>query len=314
MISCSFMIVNRNTCDLLLKCIDHIYKSTNSVSVEIIVVDNGSNDNSVGRTRAIFPEVKIIQAGRNLGFARANNLALTEVAGDYVILVNTDALLNDNCADTLINLLQSDPRIAMAGPQLLNSDGTLQTSYEAFPDLATETLNRSLLKRLFPKKYFGKRIKFSAPTPVDSIIGAVMAIRKSALDQVGGFDERYFFFLEETDLALSFQSLGMLVYHHPSATAVHLQGATAKVYKADARIEFYRSRYLFFEKHYGLVKRRILEGVVIINLTLNVLFWGTMTGFTFGVIENFRFNLALKYELWKWHILGRPEELGLPRV
>jgi GT2 family glycosyltransferase len=311
--SLSFIVVNRNTADLLIRCLDHIFHSTVQSSAEVIVVDNGSSDDSVSRVKERFPQVIVVEAGRNLGFAAANNRAMRQAKGEFVLLVNTDALLEKDCARSLLDVMEADPRAGMAGPQLLNADGSRQTSYEATPTLATETLNRSLLKRLFPAKFPGKHRRRSEPEQVETLIGAVMMIRRKALEQLGGFDEDYFFFLEETDLAVRMRQTGWKVVHDPRAEAVHLQGATASTHQAEARIEFYRSRYLFFRKHYGPGAMLFLKGVMTANLTLNVLVFGLASVLTLGRVEKVTAKCRVRAELWKWHLRGRPEGVGLPR-
>jgi GT2 family glycosyltransferase len=309
----SVIIVNRNTADLLVKCIDHVFNSELEQRPEVIVVDNGSEDGSIARVRSEYPEVLVMEAGRNLGFASANNRALGGAKGRYLLLVNTDAMLHRDCAGGLMRLMEKDPEIGMAGPQLFNEDGTRQTSYEAVPTIATETLNRSLLKRLFPGRFPGKARVLSGPEPVEALIGAVMMIRREALDQLGGFDEDYFFFLEETDLAVRMRKGGWKVIHCPVAGAVHLQGATAKTYQAAARIEFYRSRYLFFNKHYGSTASRMLKAAMAANLTLNVLALGSVTLLSLGKAQRVRSKFKVRAELWKWHLQGCPAGPGLPR-
>lgn len=309
----TFIVVNRNTADLLNRCLEFIFASELPQSPQIIVVDNGSTDDSVSRVRNAYPGVEIIEAGRNLGFAAANNRAFEKAVGSYLMLVNTDALLETDCAAKLVGLVESNPRIGMAGPQLLNHDGSLQTSYEAVPTLATETLNRSLLKRLFPKRFPSKATRLSDPEPVEALIGAVMIVRRKALEELGGFDEDYFFFLEETDLAVRMRQAGWLVMHEPEARATHLQGATAKSYQAGARIEFYRSRYLFFEKHYGISAMRFLKTVMVANLTLNAIALGLANLFTLGKSPGIAGSFRVRTALWKWHLLGCPNGPGLPR-
>jgi len=309
----TFIVVNRNTADLLVKCLDHIFRSEFPLEPEAIVVDNGSTDDSVSRMKDRFPRVMMIEAGRNLGFAAANNRAVQKSSGEFLLLVNTDALLERGCAQSLLDLMKADPRVGMAGPQLLNPNGSPQTSYEAAPTLATEILNRSLLKRLFPSRFPGKGRALSEPEQVETLIGAAMMIRRQALEQLGGFDEDYFFFLEETDLALRMRQAGWKVIHDPRARAVHLQGATAKTFQASARIEFYRSRYLFFRKHYGIGAMRLLKGVVIVNLTLNVLALGLASLVTLGRVKRVAAKYRVRVELWKWHLRGCAEGWGLPR-
>jgi len=309
----SVIVVNRNTADLLAGCLGRIYGSDLDAPPEVIVVDNGSSDDSAARVRQQFPQAQVIEAGRNLGFAAANNVAVKESRGEFLLLVNTDALLEHDCAGRLLGTLRDDSRSGMVGPQLLNRDGSPQTSYEAVPTLATETLNRSLLKRLFPARFPGRhRVVWSAE-PVEALIGAVMMVRKQALEQVGGFDEDYFFFLEETDLAVRMRAQGWRVIHEPRARAVHLQGATAGTYPASARIEFYRSRYIFFRKHYGENAVRFLKTVLITNLTINVLVLGSATLATLGKIASVSSRLRVRAAVWKWHLQGCPDGPGLPR-
>ncbi|MEW6352149.1 MAG: glycosyltransferase family 2 protein [Thermodesulfobacteriota bacterium] len=309
----SVIIVNRNTAELLVRCVQHLYSSRIGRDLQVIVVDNGSTDESVTAVRQRFPDVVVIEAGRNLGFAAANNVALREVRAEFVLLVNTDAMLDPDCAGKLTELMESRPVVGMAGPQLLNGDGTRQTSYEAVPTLATETLNRSLLKRLFPKRYPGKHRVLTEAEPVEALIGAVMIVRRAALDNLGGFDEDYFFFLEETDLAVRMRRAGRLVVHEPRARAVHLQGATAKTHQAAARIEFYRSRYLFFRKHYGTRVAGILKLAMVANLSMNVVVLGLVTASTLGLVRSVRQRLRVRAELWWWHLQGCPQGPGLPR-
>jgi len=309
----SFIVVNRNTADLLLECLEHLYGSALNCTPQLIVVDNGSIDDSASRARQNYPQCLVIEAGKNLGFAAANNLALARAEGEFVLLVNTDAMLEKDCAQRLLDLMVDNPKVGMVGPQLLNADGTPQTSYEAVPTLATEILNRSLLKRVFPRRYPGKARALTEPEPVEALIGAVMMIRRRALEELGGFDEDYFFFLEETDLAVRMRAAGWTVVHEPRAGAVHLQGATAKSYQAAARIEFYRSRYLFFQRHYGPASMGLLKAALTANLLLNVIFLGAAHFFTLGKARSIGGQFRVKRELWSWHLLGCPAGPGLPR-
>jgi GT2 family glycosyltransferase len=130
---------------------------------------------------------------------------------------------------------------------------------------------------------------------------------------LAGFDEDYFFFLEETDLAVRMRPAGWKILHEPRARAVHLQGATADVAPASARIEFYRSRYLFFRKHYGTRAERFLKSVMIANLALNVAGLGCVAFATLGAARSVNNRLKVRAELLKWHLQGCPEGWGLPR-
>ncbi|MGC8658383.1 MAG: glycosyltransferase family 2 protein, partial [Desulfomonilaceae bacterium] len=142
---------------------------------------------------------------------------------------------------------------------------------------------------------------------------AVMLVKRKAFDDIGGFDPDYFFFFEETDLALRLRLAGWRVMHEPSAKCVHLQGRSASAHASAARIEFYRSRYIFFEKFYGSKARRFLKTVIMLNLSINFVTYGAMNLVTLGLSE----KLHNKFEIWKalsfWHMAGCPNSVGLPR-
>lgn len=308
------VVVNRNSGEMLTECLDHVYESRLNGTIHVIVVDNGSSDNSIQKATKKYPQIEVIFNGKNLGFAAAVNRSIPLLRqSKFFLLVNTDAFLAPDCAQALMDVLESHSRVGMVGPRLVNVDGTPQTSFEAIPTLATETLNRSLLKKLFPKRYPGKTSKFNIPTQVQGLIGAVVMIRVKAFLEVGGFDEDYFFFLEETDLALRMQQKGWEIYHHPGTYAVHFQGATANKMEVGARIEFYRSRYVFFRKHYGLTPYMLLKAVQIANLSLNVALLGLLTAATFGKNLKLTSRFSVKYGLWRWHVRGCPQGRGLPR-
>lgn len=309
----SIIILNRNTSRLLITCLESVFALDLKQSPEVIVVDNGSNDDSVEKTRTLFPGVNLYEAGRNLGFAAANNLAASKISGDFLLLLNTDVILEKDSVSKMLELAKEDDRIGIVAPQLLNTDGTNQTSYEATPTLLTECTNRSLLKRLFPRRYPGKNQALTEPVDVETVIGAVMLVRRKAFEEVGGFDESYFFFFEETDLAVRLRSAGWLVKHEPRARATHIQGGSAKSAPVEARVEFYRSRYIFFEKFYGKASRNFLKSIVIFNLTLNMIAYGLLNLLTLGRIKNAGQKLLVRKALLKWHLNGCPDNCGLPR-
>lgn len=309
----SIIIVNRNTSGLLLECLKHIYQSRSSRILEIIVVDNGSTDKSVSEVRYSFPDVRIIEAKCNLGFARANNLGFRSATGDLILLVNTDAMLERDCVSELVSFMEKTPSVGMLGPQLLNRDGSRQTSYEATPNLLTELVGRGVLKILFPKRYPNRNLELSRPVEVETLIGAVILIRRTAWESMRGFDEDYFFFFEETDLSFRMRKSGWLIYHDPLAKAVHLQGATAKTYNAAPRIEYYRSRYVFFGKMYGRTSELCLKMALTLNLTFNSVFLGMAALFTFGQSRKLNEKFFQRLSLWLWHLKGFPSGAGLPR-
>jgi len=303
----SLVIVNRNTKELLLACLDSIYRTLPPLSFEVWVVDNASSDGSVAAVRSRFPAVSCIENDGNLGFARANNQAIRQASGRYVVLLNSDTVLTPSALVTLAGYLDRHAEVAICGGQLLNGDGSLQNSIANFPTLATELLNKSLLRRLFPQRYPGKERRFDRPVQVESIIGACMAVRREAIDRFGMLDESFFFYLEETDWCLTMKKNGLQVVFHPEARIYHLQGQTAKKQAAAARIEFWKSRYLFFHKNYPPAAEVLLRAGLLVKLSGSLLMQGVGAPFSGKARSRGSINLKILH----WHLLGRPAGWGL---
>ncbi len=181
-----------------------------------------------------FPGIKLIRSEKNLGFARAVNLAAQPATGEFLLLLNSDARPEAGALALAVQWQRANPRCAVAGAQLLNADGSRQNSIANFPTLATELLNKSLLPRLRPKAFPGKEQTFPAPVAVETVVGAFMLIRKSAWDMLGGLDERFFFFFEETDFCLRVRQKNLSVMHLPQVRVWHGQGQTARQVSVDA--------------------------------------------------------------------------------
>ena len=300
----SFVIVNWNTRALLLHCLASIYRTAEDMDFEVWLVDNASSDGSVAAARGAYPEIHIIENDRNLGFAAANNLAFAKMRGRYAVLINTDASLRVGAIQNLFAFMEDVPDASMACGQLLNEDGSKQNSIAPFPTLLSLVSNETLLRLLFPQKYPSKRKHYGGPIAVDSCIGACIMVRKSAMDRVGFLDERYFFFLEETDWAYRMKVAGWKVYFVPAAQIFHAQGKTVGG-GASARILFYRSRYQFFDKWhkkaYCLVRLFVISRLLV-NTLLNL----SAVGFTFGLNRRFKGKLNIYTKLLQWHFNGCP--------
>lgn len=307
----SFIIINRNTKDLLMDCLDSVYRTVRQSEFEIWVVDNGSSDDSVTAAKERFPDVRIIENRENLGFARANNQALGKMRGDYAVLLNSDAVLTEGAIDTMVAFMEVNKEIGICGGQLLNRDGSRQNSISNIPTLATELLNKSLLRRLFPQKYPGKEQTFSAPVEVETVIGACMVVRRKAMDDAGLMDEAYFFFLEETDWCLQMRKRGWKVFHHPLARIYHLQGQTAKKVPVRARIEYWRSRYVFFEKNYGTRASGVLRAGLFIKLSVDLFLAFLLSLATLFSYKRAVDKLRLYSGILSWHLRRFPEGDGL---
>ncbi len=304
----SVIIVNWNTQSLLLRCLESIRETIVDLRYEILVVDNASTDGSVDAVRERFPDVRLICNERNFGFARANNQAFGRMQGRYALLINSDARLLPGAARALFDHLETHADVGMACGRLLNPDGTPQRSVAPFPSWLTLITNETLLNVLFPSRYPGKRRIPDRPMEVASAIGACLLIRKTAIDQIGGFDEGYFFFFEETDLARRMWENGWKVVWVPQAAIVHEQGKSVGS-RADGRILFYRSRYRYLRKwHPGTYP--ILAAIVVLRLLVNFLLSGAGVLLTAGCISDLRNKTIVYGKLIGWHLWGRSSENG----
>jgi len=301
----SIVIVNWNTAELLDNCLASIVRTVHGMRYEIIVVDNASSDGSVAMLREHHPYVRVIENAENRGFGAANNQAFAVMKGRYALLLNTDAVLTADAVYELFSFMETHATVGMAGGQLLNRDGSKQNSIAHIPTLLTLLANTSLLEYLWPTRFPSKRYEHREPIEVESVIGACMLVRKEAMDAVGIFDERYFFFFEETDWAYQMKAGGWHVYHVPTARIYHLQGQSIGK-NVRSRMEFYRSRYAFFRKWKNAPYNRAVTGIIIVRLAANWLLTLIGTTGTLFLHRSLRDQLSVYTRLFLWHLKGCP--------
>ncbi len=309
----SILLVNWNTAELILCAIESVLADSaeSQIPVEIIVVDNGSSDDSIGQIRLRQPEAVIIENGRNLGFARAVNRGLAVHKGQHVILLNTDAILCPGALGAVLRAFVENPRVGIVGANLLNEDGTPQNSIAPFPSLLTEVVNKSLL-RFFSARHERKVRSTSLDLlDVDSVIGACLAIRGEALTSIGPLDECFFFFFEETDWCFQAHRLGWRVVVAPDAKVFHGQGKSSETVLVDVRIEYYRSRYRYFFKNHGKWTTILLFEFILLKLIVETLSTLAALGVSVGTSQKARRRLAVVSRLLAWHIRGCPRSWGL---
>ncbi len=311
MVDISFIIVNWNTRNILIDCLDSIYKTVSGIDLEIYVVDNNSTDGSQETIKKKFPSVKLIENKTNTGFAHANNQALSIMQGRFAVLLNSDAILKEDAIKTLLTFMNNSPGAGIAGVQLLNRDGSRQNSIDNFPSLETEIFNKSILRLFFPDKYPSKNRNYKNPIEVDSVIGACMMIRKESIDEVGVFDENYFFFLEETDWCYRMHKKRWKVFHVSDATVFHLSGHSKKKEPWRSQIEYCRSLYKYFKKNKSpasyLIIRILKPCKIFVNFIMNIL----ENLITMFQKESSRKRLQKYYKLLIWHILLCPDNMGI---
>ncbi len=263
------LIVSYNTRGLLRNCLSSIYQKTTGIRFEVMVVDNGSSDNSVRMIRKEFPQVKLIENRENLGFARANNQVIKRSRARYFLLFNPDTGLKASSPDKMIAFMDNHPEVGVLGCKILNADGTIQPSNSSFPNLFTEFLRAFQVKKLIPGAGLREEIgqKWSAMLgstlreylrvywdserirEVDWVSGACLLVRRSAIEDVGLLDESFFMYYEDADWCYRMREKGWKTYYFPFFEVVHYVGKSDSRFSPRTFVERQRSMYHYFRKH-----------------------------------------------------------------
>ena len=263
--SVSAILVSYNTADLTCRAIDSLKAELDLTRDEIIVVDNASSDNTSARLEAEHPDVRFILNPTNSGFGAANNIGMKAARNDLFLLINTDAFIEPGAVVTLCGKLDSEPRIGVVGPKLLNQDRTLQRSCFAFPS-ATQAWREALaMHYLFPGI---ERWAHDSERDVDFVSGACMIVRREVFESVGGFDERFFMYSEESDWQRRITDAGWSVRFTPEAEVVHLGGGSHK--GGGIHPEFFISVDKYQLKHSGWLGLVIFRAAMVTGLLIRL--------------------------------------------
>ncbi|MFA5147909.1 MAG: glycosyltransferase family 2 protein [Candidatus Omnitrophota bacterium] len=265
----SIIIINWNSFKYIVKCLQSIYNAKSKVNYEIIVLDNNSSERDIEDLNKYFKDVRLILNNMNEGFAKGNNKASKYAKGKVLIFLNPDTLLKDNVLDGIFGIISDDNRIGIAGPKIINTDGTIQKEAARYlPTLFSMLCNILLLKRIFNNvNIFTEYIKnYELPQEVEFISGACMAIRKSLFHELGGFSEDYFMYSEDDDICNRVIKAGMKNYYLASSSIIHIGSACSdKTYDAKLfECWFFKSRRTFFRKN-GYFKYLSINVIYIIG-------------------------------------------------
>ncbi len=227
------------------------------LALEVIVVDNASSDNSVRMIQQEFPRVRLIASKENLGYTGGNNLGIKKAQGRYVLILNPDTEIIGNALQQMLAYLDQHPAVGVIGPQLLNPDGSVQSSRRRFLQPVTALFQGTYFGwRFFPNNRF-ERMHTMADLPEDQIVpvdwlaGAALMIRGEALHQVGPFDEQFFMYSDEVDWCHRCRDVGWEIHYLPSAQVIHHQGQSSKKVATASQVHFHHSRILYFCKYFG---------------------------------------------------------------
>ncbi len=274
----SVIIVSWNTVELLRKCLASVYHNPPGDHFEVIVVDNVSSDGSVQMVQQQFPQVKLLTNKRNVGFATANNQAIEQSSGRYILLLNPDTEVKPGALKIMVQFMEDHPEVGAVGAQLLNPNNTLQPSCYPAPTLSREFWRLFHLDKFWPYGTYNMfQWDLNRAREVDVVQGAALLLRREALNEVGVLDTDYFIYTEEVDLCYRLQQAGWRLYYVPQARVVHYGGQSTQQVAADMFLQLYRSKLLFFRKHHGLlasyIYKFILFGAVLMRLLVSPLAW-----------------------------------------
>ncbi len=222
----SIIILNYKSKGLTKQCLKGIDLLKSGLNIETIVVDNASRDGTPEMVREEFPNVKVVESPINSGFAAGNNLGIRKSTGKYIMILNPDVAIMNNSIDVLYQFMEQHPEVGLAGPRLINPDGTTQASCRTFPTPQIVIYRRTPLGKLpTPKKMLKRHLMVnwdhSKNSPVDWMIGACFFVRREAMEKVGLMDERFFLYLEDVDWCRRFWQAGYQVYYIADAEMVH---------------------------------------------------------------------------------------------
>jgi N-acetylglucosaminyl-diphospho-decaprenol L-rhamnosyltransferase len=250
----SIIIVNFNSGALLQKTVDSIFRFLDSQDFEVIVIDNNSTDSSFDYLKSINGKFSIFFSEENLGFSKGCNLGSVMAKGEYLLFLNPDTEIINVDFKTLIDLYLSDSRIGSIGIKQIGLYG-VNKSCANFPTLSNYWLKNLGLSNIFPN-FFSFRflsIDYDKSQFVDQVIGSFLFISKQVFNKFNGFDERFFVFYEEMDLALRMNREGYLNYYFSENSVFHLGGGTTSKIKKFQLLYSWDSRIKFFEKHFSLL-------------------------------------------------------------
>ena len=306
----SAVLVSYNTRELTIKAISHLLRDFESHdSYEVILVDNDSMDGTVAAVQAAYPAVRIIQNHDNVGFGKANNQAFQVCSGEYVLLVNTDAFVHLGCSLGLTKFLDVHPDVAVVAPRVLNHDGSLQSSVHPFPTplrcwIENLWLN-PLVKNVFHLRDW-RSWTHDDTREVPWVIGACMLVRKSVIDSVGGFDERFFMYSEETDWQYRIRNAGWKIWFVHVTEVTHLGGASGgtESLSSRTRMAFFESLDYFERKNFGILGSMSVRCAMLVGSLLRFGAWS----FTGLVFSKKRTTAGAKIQHYSWlvrYILSR---------
>ena len=277
MVDLSVIIVSWNVRDLLDKCLESLRQTRRSnapngqieFSIEVIVVDSGSADGSVELLRDKHPDVTLLPQSQNVGFTRGNNIGLKRARGAHLLLLNPDTEVSPGALGNMIRYMNEHPRAGILGPQTLNSDGSHQSTRRRFPTLLTGIFESTWLANWAPagveRRYRMLDTNDHDILEADWVQGSALLLRRAVYDAIGGLDEGFTMYSEETDYCRRAKAAGWLVIYHGGVQITHHGGKSSEQAAAQKQIHFQTSKLRYFRKHHGNRQYQILRAILLLQ-------------------------------------------------
>lgn len=264
----SIIIVSWNVRELLANCLRSVFGQA-GLALQVIVVDSASSDGSPERVAEQFPQVELVVCQENVGFPRGNNLGMERANGRFILLLNPDTVVHGDALAKMVSYLEESPTVGVVGPQLLNDDGSVQSSRRRFPTLWTALFESTWLQPYAPKAvldhYYARDVEDRETAVVQWLMGACLMIRQDVVAQVGGLDEAYFMYSEELDYCRRIHQAGWQVVYYPEAQVTHLSGKSSEQAVTQRHINFNRAKLRYFRKYHGRLAAGLLRLFLLVS-------------------------------------------------
>ena len=298
----SVIVVTYNSSVFIEKCLQSVFEMLKRVDHELIIVDNASRDETGKIIQEGFPNALFIQNPVNLGFGKANNLALRRAKGNFVLFINPDTVWNGGDIQKAVQFLREHPKIGVLGARLVLNDGSWQKSYGNFPTLNRELKEALYLPKFFPQSKWSKGLfiyqERMERRAVDWISCTFFLCKRDVMINIGGFDERFFMYYEDIDLSKRIRETGKEIYYYPEIEIIHHQ-------RIPLIYDFGESPYIYFHIHFGLTFPKILRYIMMFKTFLRIVIFSSLVLLTGKAL--FKEKLLTNYKTFKFHLFDASE-------
>ncbi len=280
----SIIIVNYNGADVLSDCLSSIDKFIPKSSCEITVVDNNSEDSSPDLIAKNFPFVNLIKLPKNVGFGAGNNAGVTGASGEFLFFLNSDTIITSNILPDLIELMSVNPEVGIIGPKLLFPDGRFQISFAPEIGIKGEIAAKKIHEDAENlNKIAAIEDGFQNVREVDIVVGAAFFIRTELFRLLGGFDENFFMYFEESDLCQRVRNRGYKIIYTPEISLIHIRGHSVKKTSDKMAVEYRRSQIYYYHKHRPIWEILLLKIYLLFKFTYE--YFKTFNNYSLKIIK-----------------------------